>query len=240
MAIANSTIAVYGRAGGVPTTDDLNTFLSIDTSHSSTDPRIVYDAASARWWLTDTEAPKSPAAAFAAPVLVAVSASSNPLPFSSWIVYTLPFETAGTILGDQPGLGMSSNVAAVTWNDYDCNGNWLGSELDILQKSDLEHNTGTHGDSPWTSGNAFAPQPVQSFGAITTQYVVTNESDCAPNVCATARGRGGCVHRDTRSSERGSRSVEPGHDADARDGEWQPGVHTAGAAARYEHDNSDR
>ncbi len=183
VAVANSTIAVYGRAGGVPTTDDLNTFLSIDTSHSSTDPRIVYDAASARWWLTDTEAPKT-CSSLAAPVLVAVSASSNPLPFSSWIVYTLPFETAGTILGDQPGLGMSSNVAAVTWNDYDCNGNWLGSELDILQKSDLEHNTGTHGDSPWTSGNAFAPQPVQSFGAITTQYVVTNESDCAPNVCA--------------------------------------------------------
>jgi len=185
VAVVNSTIAVYGRAGGVPTTDDLNTFLSIDSSHSSTDPRIVYDAASARWWLTDTEALNNfNCSSFAAPVLVAVSASSNPLPFSSWIVYTLPFETANTLLGDQPGLGMSSNVAAVTWNDYNCSGNWIGSELDILQKSDLEHNTGIHGDSPWTSSNAFAPQPVQSFGAITTQYVVTNESDCAPTLCA--------------------------------------------------------
>ncbi len=187
VAVANSTIAVYGRGGGAPTTADLNTFLSVDSSHSSTDPRIVYDAASARWWLTDTEAPNIfNCSSFAAPVLVAVSASSNPLPFSSWIVYTLPFDPhLHTLLGDQPGLGMSSNVAAVTWNDYDCSGQWLGSELDILQKSDLEHNTGIHGDSPWTSFNAFAPQPVQSFGSITTQYVVTNESDCAPNVCAT-------------------------------------------------------
>ena len=98
-------------------------------------------------------------------------------------MYTLPFALAGSFLGDQPGLGMSTNVAAVTWNDYNCSGHWIGSEIDILQKTDLEHNTGSHGDSPWKSTNAFAPQPVQSFGSMTTQYVVTNESDCAPTIC---------------------------------------------------------
>ena len=80
VATVNSTIDVYSRAGGVPVTDDLNTFLSIGGVLSSTDPRIVYDASSARWWLTDTEAQSFNCGALAAPVLVAVSASSNPLP----------------------------------------------------------------------------------------------------------------------------------------------------------------
>jgi hypothetical protein len=177
VATVNSTINVYSRAGALLGTDDLNTFLSIGGVLSSTDPRIVYDAASARWWLTDTEAQNFSCSSPAAPVLIAVSASSNPLPFSSWIVYTLPFNITGAFLGDQPGLGISSNVAAVTWNDYNCSGMWLGSEESILQKSDLEHNTGTHGDSPFIN-DVFAPQPVQSFGAMTTQYVVTNLSDC--------------------------------------------------------------
>ena len=116
-------------------------------------------------------------------MLIAVSASSNPLPFTSWIVYALPFITPDTLLGDQPGLGISSNVVAVTWNDYACNGSFLGSDVDILQKTDLETNTGAHNDQPYTGTN-FAPQPVQAYGATSTQYLVTNESDCAPTVCS--------------------------------------------------------
>ncbi|MFZ2033803.1 MAG: IPT/TIG domain-containing protein [Candidatus Dormiibacterota bacterium] len=180
VATVNSTINVYTRAGALAGTDDLNAFLSIGGVLSSTDPRIVYDAASARWWLTDTEEQTFSCSSSPAPVLIAVSASSNPLPFSSWIVYTLPFDPhVNAFLGDQPGLGISTNVAAVTWNDYDCNGNFLGAEVDILQKSDLEHNTGTSGDAPFFGSGLFAPQPVQSFGTTTTQYVVTNLSDCA-------------------------------------------------------------
>jgi hypothetical protein len=179
VATVNSTINVYSRAGALLGTDDLNTFLSIGNPLSSTDPRIVYDAASARWWLTDTEEQTFSCSNPSAPVLIAVSASSNPLPFSSWIVYTLPFVDTNTFLGDQPGLGISTNVAAVTWNDYDCTGTFLGAEVDILQKSDLEHNTGTSGDQPFFNPDIFAPQPVQSFGTTTTQYVVTNLSDCA-------------------------------------------------------------
>jgi hypothetical protein len=175
----NSTINVYSRSGALLGTDDLNTFLSIGGVLSSTDPRIVYDAASARWWLTDTEEQTFSCGNPGAPVLIAVSASSNPLPFSSWIVYTLPFLDTNTFLGDQPGLGMSTNVAAVTWNDYDCGGNFLGAEVDILQKTDLEHNTGTSADQPFFNNSIFAPQPVQSFGTTSTQYVVTNLSDCA-------------------------------------------------------------
>ncbi|MHB8537117.1 MAG: IPT/TIG domain-containing protein [Candidatus Dormibacteria bacterium] len=182
VATVNSTIDVYNRTGALLGSDDLTTFMSVFGDYYSSDPRVIYDAGSQRWWLTITEVPESFACTvppLPAPVLIAVSTSSNPLPFTSWIVYEVPFSVAGTLLGDQPGLGISSNTAAVTWNDYDCNNHFLGSEIHILQKSDLERGSGTTPDSPWTS-TSFAPQPVQSFGSTSTQYVVANDSDCAP------------------------------------------------------------
>ncbi|MFZ0181044.1 MAG: IPT/TIG domain-containing protein [Candidatus Dormiibacterota bacterium] len=183
----NSSIYVYNRAGAlIPGgTADLNTFLSVDSTHSSSDPRIIYDARSQRWWLTITEDPVPfDCTNFASPVLIAVSASSNPLPFSSWRVYALPFQSSSALLGDQPGLGVSNDTLAVSFDDYDCSGNFLQSEIDILQKSDLELNTGLRSDVIF-HGNEFAPQPVQSLGSTNAQYVVTNESDCAPTVCTT-------------------------------------------------------
>ncbi len=180
----NSTVDVFSRTGTQLGSDDINTFLNVESGHSSSDPRIVYDASSQRWWLTVTEvANPFSCSNFAAPVLIAVSASSNPLPFSSWLVYELPFVTPNTFLGDQPGLGISSNTVAVTFNDYDCTNGFLGSEIDILQKTDLEHNSVVNSDAPFTD-TSFAPQPVQSFGATSTQYVVANDSDCAPTVCS--------------------------------------------------------
>jgi hypothetical protein len=176
----NSTIEVRSRTGALLGSNDLNVFLSVFSGYYSTDPRIIYDASSQRWWLTDTEAPNVfNCSAVAAPVLIAVSASSNPLPFTSWIVYELPFVTPGTFLGDQPGLGISTNTVAVTFNDYNCSG-FIGSDIDILQKTDLEHNSGVNANVPFRGG-PFSPQPVQSFGSTTTQYVVANDSDCAPS-----------------------------------------------------------
>ncbi len=181
----NSTIDVFNRTGGLLGTDDLNTFLSVVSGHESTDPRIVYDSFAQRWFLTLTQAPTPFSCSnFAAPVLIAVSSSSNPLPFSSWIVYDLPLVTPGTLLADQPGLGFSDNTLAVTWNNYNCSGTFLGSDIDILQRTDLELDaTGPNSDVPFTD-DSFAPQPIQSFGRTTTQYVVANDSDCAPSVCS--------------------------------------------------------
>jgi IPT/TIG domain len=180
----NSTIEVRSRAGALLASNDLTTFLSVRSGHDSSDPRIVYDSFAQRWFLTITEAAPFSCSTAPAPVLIAVSTSSNPLPFSSWIVYELPLVTHGTFLADQPGLGFSTNTVAVSWTDYDCTGHWLGADADILQRTDLELDTvGPKSDVPFNDPNGFAPQPVQSLGATGTQYLVTNDSDCAPSVC---------------------------------------------------------
>jgi IPT/TIG domain len=187
--VVNSTVFLLNRTGGVLGSADLNVFMDVRTGYHSSDPRVIYDAGGGRFWITVTEVPDSfssptncPAAA---PVLIAVSPSSNPLPFTSWIVYGLPIgqRTAGTMFGDQPGLGDDGNTIAVTFGDFSCSLNFLGSEIDILQKTDFEHDSGTHA-LDFFFGGPFTAQPVQTFGAIGTQYVVTNESDCGSVTCA--------------------------------------------------------
>ena len=158
--VVNSTLYVYNRSGAVLGHADLNSFMEVEPGFRSSDPRVIYDSGSQRFWVTVTEIPDT-GCPTAAPVIIAVSASSNPLPFSGWLVYGLPVETAGTVLADQPGLGISSNTVAVTFDDFDCSGTFISSEMDILQKVDYEHDSGTISEYFFTGGPP-APQPVQS------------------------------------------------------------------------------
>jgi hypothetical protein len=177
----NSTLYAFDRSGSVLASIDLNIFMNVTPGYSITDPRVIYDPGSQRFWLTTSEAPNSGCPA-AVPVLIAVSASSNPLPFTSWLVYALPFAFSGAFIGDQPGLGISTNTLAVTFGEFGCSNTFIGSDVHILQKTDYEHNSGKVSDV-YFADPQFAPQPVQSLGSITTQYVVDNQSDCGPTAC---------------------------------------------------------
>ncbi len=192
--VVNSTLEVFNRAGGDIGTADLNSFMHVKSGYHSSDPRVIYDAGSGRFWVTITEVPNvfsSPGDCPAmAPVEIAVSGSSNPLPLTSWLVYQLPHAIFGgstgqplSEFGDQPGLGVATNTITVTFNDFTCDLQWNGSEVDILQKTDFEHDTGSHSLFFFYDG-PFAPQPVQAIGTMATQYVVTNEGDCFGSVCS--------------------------------------------------------
>ena len=79
------------------------TLMDVDPGFSSSEPRVIFDDTTGRFWVTVTEVPDTGCAA--GPVLLAVSGSSNPLPFTSWLVYSLPIATGGTTYTDEPGLG---------------------------------------------------------------------------------------------------------------------------------------
>jgi hypothetical protein len=180
--VVNSAVSILSRSGTVLAAADLNRFMNVTPGYSVSDPRVIYDAGAGRFWMTITEIPSS--GCTAAPVLIAVSASSNPLPFTSWLVYGLAtgLSNPGTLFGDQPGLGIATNTIAVTFSDYNCSLAFLGGEVHILQKTDFEHATGTSSDYYFYDGPA-ASQPVQSLGSISAQYVVTNYSDCGALAC---------------------------------------------------------
>ena len=190
--VVNSTIYVFNRLGTILGYNDLNVFMGVLPGYHSSDPRVIYDASAGRFWVTVTEVPDSYLSPsdcpHSAPVLIAVSGSSNPLPFSGWIVYGLPMEDftgSGqplTEFGDQPGLGISSNTVTVTFDDYTCANGFNGSEIDVLQKTDFEHDSGFSSLYYFYDGPA-APQPVQGLGAMALTYIVSNQSDCNGNGC---------------------------------------------------------
>jgi hypothetical protein len=193
--VVNSTVYVFSRSGAVLGSDDLNAFMDVDPGYHSSDPRVMYDGnpydgGPPRFWITVSEVPNSfSGCPRAAGVLIAVSPSSSPLPFADWLVYELPIglDTPGTSFGDQPGLSVGTDIVTVTFDDFDCNLNFLGSEIDIIQKTDLIQDEGI---TPlvFFYGGPFAPQPVQPSDEVETvagsTYVVTNESDCGSVACA--------------------------------------------------------
>jgi hypothetical protein len=194
--VVNSTMYIFSRTGADLGAVDLNLFMDVFPDFHSSDPRVIYDADTERFWVTVTEVPDTysspnecPASA---PVLIAFSGSSNPLPFDGWTVYGLPMElfpNGGTPaqdpteFADQPGLGMSESTIVVTFDDYTCENEFNGSEIDVLQKSDFEANSGNNSLDYFYDG-PFAPQPVEAEGAMTANYIVSNQSDCSGNGCS--------------------------------------------------------
>ena len=181
--VVNSSIVIFNRSGKTLGSNDLSDFMDVGPGFSASEPRVLFDTATGRYWVTVAAVPNSGCAA--GPVLIAVSASSNPLPFTSWHVFALPIETSGTTYTDEPGLGGDTNTIVVTFDDFACNVDFLGSEIDFLQKSDFENGTGTNALDAFTF-TEFAPQPAEAYttAGFNTNYVVTNESDCEVVVCA--------------------------------------------------------
>jgi hypothetical protein len=178
--VVNSTVEVFNRAGTAIESNDLNRFMDVPSGYRSSDPRVIFDVTTGRFWITVTEVPNS-GCPTGAHVLIAVSASSNPLPLLGWHVFALP-KVSGTLFGDQPGLGEDGAALVVTFNDFNCSLQFTGSEVDILQKTDLENRFGAHPDDVFFDG-PFAPQAVQTYDNLNINWVVTNEADCGVVTC---------------------------------------------------------
>jgi IPT/TIG domain len=192
--VMNSAVSVLSRTGTTLAYADLNTFMHVPSGYHSSNPKVIYDGdiangSQGRFWITVTEVPNSLAGCpHAEPVLIALSPPSSPLPFGDWLVYALPtgLDTPGTMLGDAPSLSVANDIVTVTFDDFSCSLNFLGSEIDVLQKTDLISDTGANPLVFFYDG-PFAPQPVQpSFepGTIGGPIsIVTNESDCGAVAC---------------------------------------------------------
>ncbi len=124
-----------------------------------TDPRVYYDWASQRFFVTELELDLVPATgAYSGPssVLIAVSATNSP--FGLWYLYKLDTTNDGNpafgscpCYGDQPLIGADANGFYVTTNAFSTfQGSFRGANVYALRKADL-----TAGVAPL--GRRFAP-----------------------------------------------------------------------------------
>ncbi|MFI5286797.1 MAG: IPT/TIG domain-containing protein [Candidatus Dormibacteria bacterium] len=187
----NSTIYVFSRTGGYEFSFDFNTMLNGTSAfYQVTDPRVVYDKGSGRFFISELDiyTPANVCGGYPDFDVVLVSPSSTLASTDKWYgFYWSPFaNNADGLFADQPGLGISSNLVAATQTAYDnCTNTFVESELLVVQKSDLLNRTFVGASSAVNyPGLPFALQPVQEIGSNPYQYVVFNNSDSQEGGCS--------------------------------------------------------
>lgn len=128
--MVNASATVYAKTGTLKARVDLNVFFPVPAGWTFTDPRVLYDSLSGRWFASgfayDSRADSQ--------VYVAVSATGDPV--GRWTVYTVG-RTAG-LLADQPKFAVSTDKLAVSWNDFQgATGQYVGEETWVLDKAAL-------------------------------------------------------------------------------------------------------
>ena len=171
----NSSGSVWTKSGTLLTKFDLTAFFAVGTGFSASDPRVLYDAASGRWFASITSFQISGRGVVtASAVKVAVSTSSDPT--GTWDVFSVASSTSE--LFDQPRLGLSDDKVTLAWDDYALPGETVaGEEVWVLQKSDLVAGTAPASAHFGPTSSWFGLVPVQSLTSTTTQYLVYDNAD---------------------------------------------------------------
>ena len=109
--MVNSSGTVWTKSGSLVKIFDLNAFFKVPSGYTFSDPRVLYDAFSGRWFASGV--------AFIAPtygsVLVfAVSATDDPS--GAWSVYSA--DNNPNVTHDQPKIGVSTDKFAISFNDF--------------------------------------------------------------------------------------------------------------------------
>jgi len=172
----NDTFSVWSKEGAFLASADLNTFFSVPPTYDFSDPRLLYDRESARWFLTGLAFDKL----HNSQNYIAVSETSDPT--GIWDKYLLT--TGAALVRDQPMTGVDTDKVVVSWNDFSGSPpnppTFTGQETYVLQKSDLlaGHGAQVAVFGPDTTRFRVVPALTLTAGT-TTEWLVYNEAPCA-------------------------------------------------------------
>jgi hypothetical protein len=171
----NDTLSAWSKSGTpLAAPVDLNVFLGVPSAQSFSDPRILYDTSSGRWFLSgfSFNATLADTTTF-----LAVSASSNPT--GNWIVYTVNSSTTGEVT-DQPMIGVCNDKVTMSWNDFSGGGaTYNSSVLEVIQKSSVVAGANTVNVEFFSDPNQFRLVPAQSLASSSTCWGTINDADTA-------------------------------------------------------------
>jgi Bacterial Ig-like domain (group 1) len=179
----NSTLSIWTKSGSLVKSYDLNTFFPLPPGFEFSDPRILYDAESRRWFLSGLTFDR---ANLDSEVFIGVSVTSDPT--GAWNNYPLGV-TAG-VLHDQPMTGISSDKVVISWNDFSgssiTTATFSGQETWVLQKSDLLAGAAVRNVGFGPDPMRARPVPSQSLTQTTTEWLAYNNADCMVQPGCTA------------------------------------------------------
>lgn len=167
MEMVNLAGSIWRTGGGTPQlvqTRDLGVLFGSGRDRL-TDPRIVFDAPSGRWFASISDVDRQQ-------VLLAVTAAADPT--GAWSVSS--FDAGGC--ADQPRLGIADDIvvlAADLYTNCDERGaRALGSEIWTLNKADVVAGSATPAFATFGPTNSYSSiAPVQSLSPTATEYAVS-------------------------------------------------------------------
>jgi len=178
--LVNQVGKIFTKHGSSVSTFFLTSFFGTNANDDLTDPKIMYDSLSGRWFVSIADFTT-------VSVILAVSTSSDPtVTPGGWKIYNFPFNNCP----DQPKIGFSDDKLAITANIFTGNptcptslGSFLGLQYYIISKNDLINGVATPRQQRSNVDNTiFAVNPVQSLSSTTTLFMVTAGSQQSTTV----------------------------------------------------------
>lgn len=157
---------IWTKSGTSLSTFSLYSFFTIGNTHVITDPKILYDSQSGRWFasILDTSTDT---------IVLAVSTTNDPT-VTGWHIYNMTF---GSNCPDQPILGISDDKIVISGNDFanHCLGSLVGAQYVILNKAQAVAGTSVSSQYSTPDSSRFSIHPVQSLSSTSTLYMVSTD-----------------------------------------------------------------
>jgi len=167
--MVNDSVSVWSKSGQLIGSSSAYTFFGVPTGYDVTDPRVLFDTISGRWFASGFALD----AAGDSQVYLAVSTTSDPT--GGWTVYVVD-STAGVVT-DQPTLGLDSVDVILTWNDF-VSASFTGSEVWVIQKSAVIAGASSVPETTFGGANTPPrPAPAQALSASNVDWMVYNDAD---------------------------------------------------------------
>jgi Abnormal spindle-like microcephaly-assoc'd, ASPM-SPD-2-Hydin len=171
----NDSGSVWSKTGGLVEAFDLGVFFQVPSGSYFSDPRVLYDAPTGRWFISGLSfTPPS----YGSVVYLAVSSTSDPT--GLWTVYSA--DSSPDTLHDQPKIGVSADKVVMSWNDFLNASAFAGETTFVWQKSQLLAASPTVAIAGVVEdGSRQSPVPAQALGytsSDTNAYIVYNNNLC--------------------------------------------------------------
>jgi hypothetical protein len=192
---------IWTKQGTVVKQFLLSTFFSLKSTDNITDPRVLYDSQSGRWFAELIDQSNSTAS-------IAVSQTSDPT--GGWYIYHFSY-TAPCI--DFPKISTSDDKFAISTNDFSSSlcGIFTKSEILVLNKSQLITHNLHITSSDVTDSTEFSVTPAKSLSSTSPLFMIANDPTGTSNNITIYKltGPAGSVVVTTNSTTTATNQADP-------------------------------
>ncbi len=168
--VVNDSLSVWSKTGSLVEDKDLNPFFGVPSGFIFTDPRVLYDNQSGRWFISGWSVDENNDSQ----TYVATSQTSDPT--GAWLVSTVQNNVG--VITDQPMIGVCDDKVVMAWNEYSSSSAGLtyeGAQVLALQKAALEAGT-EPATASFTTADEFRLVPAQSLSSTEICYMTVNNA----------------------------------------------------------------